>query len=509
MSQLEPNDFEERWRKAFAEASESPSDELWDRIEQKLPPEQPIGLPLFWIGTVLLFLIGTLGWWYYQSKNSAVPENRPELAQSVLKKERIRSISENKTPTASQETIVAAPAPSAAISASVPSSSQPARKSGKTWNKSGLNKEALAVQNSPKEQTQSIHRQPETRQSNVKNTYVPGSSIPSIQSTVSVPSVANSSTFPVAEEQKTVDLKEAFIKSWTLYPFGKKLNSPAVAVAPVISVKPKSSFPLSKHWISFNASWANFNPAVSTSGGYTSAFYSYAPAYSGQSLPAAAQPQTDTYRGKSHFSYLLELTGGSRLSKHWYLETGVQYLKGHSILNNNIILTSSNSRNSLYNQILESQRSSGPGVKDYAPVGGNNTPNNLSSVSVGTINRFRYSFDFLSVPVSIGYTFRPEKRLNYFASAGLTMDFFLKNVLIDDTYEDIPPAEYGPKDRVYRNITTSTQGAIGANYRLSPKTSLNLKAFARKSLMGGIRHGEYMQIRPLTMGIGLGIRRDL
>lgn len=498
MSQLEPNDFEERWRKAFEEASESPSDELWDRIEQKLPPEQPIGLPLFWIGTVLLFLLGTLGWWYYQSKDTVMPNNRPAMAQTSTPKESI-------TPKTTQTTTEQPNPIKPASSKSPVVQSTESIGSSQTVVKGSINHKSRFERRGPivgvKPGTLHSDHRPLLEEPTTPKDFQP-STLPTvaIQPTLLYPPQAASKL----SQQEAMAVAEAQGKSWSLYTFGGKLQSPAVTAAPAIIVKPQSNFPMATHWIAFHSSWANFNPAVSTSGGYTSAFYSYAPAYSGQSL-SAAEPQTDTYRNNSHISFLLELTGGTRLSRHWYLESGAQYLKGHSILNNNVILTSNSSRNSLYNQILESQKSSGSGLVNFP----SNDRDNLSSVSVGSTNRFRYSFDFLSVPVSIGYNLRPEKRLNYFVTAGFTLDFFLKNVLVDDTYADIPPAEYGPKDGVYRNLTTSTQGAIGANYRITKKTSINLKAFARKSLIGGIKEGDYMQIKPLTVGIGLGIRRDL
>ncbi|MDQ1086394.1 outer membrane beta-barrel protein [Siphonobacter sp. SORGH_AS_1065] len=503
MSQQEPNDFEERWRKAFEEASESPSDELWDRLEQKLPPEQPMGLPLFWIGTVLLFLVGSLGWWYFsQSNNTPMTKNRPVLAQSAHGK--VTSESPKVPARATTEPATRMHSSSATLKVEEPflSSGSESKKAGLAGNENQTDKRVtrkktnLVLPNSTQQRSEKAITRPYSQPSTVP-TF-------SIQPTAST-TPAKSQPLTL-QKQETITLQDAQGKSWTLYTVGKKLTSPAIATAPALLVKPKSNLPLSKHWIAFHASWANFDPAVSTSGQYTSAFYSYAPAYSGLSL-ATAQPQTNTYRNSSHISYLLELTGGTRLSRHWYLETGAQYLKGHSIMNNNIILTGSNYRNTLYNQLLSTQKNSRTNQLNFPSP--SNPTNDLNSVSVGGTNQFRYSFDFLSVPVSIGYNFRPEKRLNYFATAGLTLDFFLKNVLVDNSYEDIPPAEYGPKDGVYRNINTSTQAAIGANYRIFKKTSLNLKAFARKSLMGGIREGDYMQIRPMTVGVGLGIRRDL
>lgn len=491
MSQIEPNDFEEQWRKAFDEASEPPSEGLWSRIEQELPPEQPIGLPFFWVGVVLLFLVslGSLGWWY-SHQNDATKDSVASTPAVTLQNagrssgKSSASRSETKVP----EQIAAAPlrATEKPDASGVTASSQNSNRKksitpGSVSRAGSTARRALGRNTSVKKPTRV------STDLNVPTTTPAVGIIQPLTPSSIVPTDSNAAT-PVA-----LLLQQATTKPWSLYAIKAQPKQPTVTM-PVL---PGKSLPLAKFWMSLNAGIIRFNPSVSS----VTAFppYSYALSPLSQRVTPTSEPNY-TKKG-THISYQLEWLVGARLSRHWYLESGLQFLRGHSTLNNNLVLIQGSAISNAFADQLNFSKS------NQSPNSPMPEPNLQGMNTLYSANSFRYTFEYLSVPVSVGYEFRPGKRLNYFVSGGLSVDFFLRNVLVDDSYIGIPPAEYGPKDGIYRNVSLSTTANAGVNYRLSRKTSLNVKTFVRKSVMNGLQ-GDYLKIHPVTLGVGMGIRRD-
>ncbi|PQA60892.1 outer membrane beta-barrel protein [Siphonobacter curvatus] len=497
MSQIEPNDFEEQWRKAFDEASEPPSEGLWSRIEQELPPEQPIGLPFFWVGVVLLFLVslGSLGWWY-SHRNDTTKDSVASTPAVTLQN---AGRSSGKSPVTRPETNVSGQIAAAPL----PATGKPDA-SGVIASSQNSNRKKLITPGSVS-RSNSTARWTLDRNTFIKkptrvitdlnvNTTTPAAGIiqPLTPSSLSlVPTDSNAAT------RVALLLQQAATKPWSLYAIKAQPKQPTVAM-PVL---PGKSLPLAKFWMSLNAGIIRFNPSVSSVTSfpaYDSFSYSQSPL--SQRVTPTSEPNY-TKKG-THISYQLEWLAGARLSRHWYLESGVQFLRGHSTLNNNLVLIQGSGISNAFAYQLNYNKSDQV-PNSPAPPGSTQQATN----GLYTPNSFRYTFEYLSVPVSVGYEFRPGKRLNYFVSGGLSADFFLRNVLVDDSYIGIPPAEYGPKDGIYRNISLSTTANAGANYRLNRKTSLNVKTFVRKSVMNGLQ-GDYLKIHPVTLGVGMGIRRD-
>ncbi|WP_420153779.1 hypothetical protein [Siphonobacter sp.] len=497
MSQIEPNDFEEQWRKAFDEASEPPSEGLWSRIEQELPPEQPIGLPFFWVGVVLLFLVslGSLGWWYGHRKDATKDSAVSTPAVTLQNAGR----SSGKTPAARPETKVPVQIATAPLPATEKSDASGATSSPHTSNRNQLTTPG-SILRSGSTARRALDRNPFVKKpervitdQNV-NTTTPAAGIIQPLTPSSLSLVPTDST---AATRVALLLQQATTKPWSLYAIKAQPKQPTVTM-PVL---PGKSLPLAKFWMSLNAGIIRFNPSVTSVTSfpaYDSFSYSQSPL--SQRVTPTSEPNY-TKKG-THISYQLEWLAGARLSRHWYLESGVQFLRGHSTLNNNLVLIQGSGISNAFAYQLNYNKSDQVPNSPAPPATNQQATNGLY-----TPNSFRYTFEYLSVPVSVGYEFRPGKRLNYFVSGGLSADFFLRNVLVDDSYIGIPPAEYGPKDGIYRNVSLSTTANAGVNYRLSRKTSLNVKTFVRKSVMNGLQ-GDYLKIHPVTLGVGMGIRRD-
>lgn len=536
MSQIEPNDFEERWRKAFEEASEPPSDKLWDGIERQLLPERPIGLPFFWVGAVLLLL--GLGWWWMASRDAVTPSpaithtappvSRPSAgpATDAASGDKAKNTADKTdaavsgSPSAGSDLGVANPGVATQEAATPGAATR-----GATTRGAATPAKAPAVKHTVKsvslENTSASHTGVARSARRLHAQGGPGSfaanrdvmpqPVPTLpETTVADQAIPAVSSIAVATERPvTLDVHAAAGKPWSLLPVNKHLEAPAAALP---SLKKKTWRPT--FWIGASASLIRFDPHLTLSNDYVSTVNNLYAGFN-QSLGSAYVPANGVSRSKagydrkgSHISFMAEVTGGYAFSRHWYLESGVSFLRGHSTITDNIVLIdrSSSTRSSIYNQYLMDSKA---GSQNYqnSPSTGSGYLSSKNVVVYTSANPFRYTFEYLSVPVSVGYRFRPEKRLDYFVSAGLSADFFIRNTLKDDSDIAIPTAEYYPADGVYKNLSFSGTGAAGVNYRVRPRWSLSLKSFIRKNFTGGI-HGDYLQIHPLTIGVGAGIRRE-
>ncbi|MFT4032496.1 MAG: outer membrane beta-barrel protein [Siphonobacter sp.] len=461
-------DFEEQWRRAFEEASDSPSEELWDRIERDLSPERPIGLPFFWIGLVAILLLSLSGWWFW------------------IHSERTSSLTVQVTTKVSPELNASASDTSQLTPYQLPGKNTPAV-SGPSV-QSGIPGSAIFSTKAPlkKKSTYASVRVSQNSKIGTPSLLPLTNSGPVRLSALS----SQGSTLSSLEKLVTLSLAELKNKQWQAYTMTGKLQIPAVSI-PVIK---KSKTP--KYWLGLAASYVRFNPVISTSQQYNTTSNTligtttFASANSAKTSSQADFRATD----KLYLSYFTELQAGMQLSRNWYLESGLQFLKGHSTVSTNLVLIdrSTSQKSSLYDQVIN-------GV----------TTSQLTNNSVVYVspNTFRYTFEYLSVPINVGYKINPENRLSYFVSGGVSADAFLKNIMADNSYIAIPTATYYPSDGVYRRLVVSALASAGANYRIKPHWSVQVKTFFKKGITDGLTREE-VQIHPTTIGIGVGIQRN-
>jgi hypothetical protein len=94
------NSFEEQWQKAFDDASLSPSEAVWEKIESGLQtniPPKPNNNSTYYFGAISVIILG-LGLWFFMSKNEEkkevqVVENKVVIpVEKILPKEEAKLI---------------------------------------------------------------------------------------------------------------------------------------------------------------------------------------------------------------------------------------------------------------------------------------------------------------------------------------------------------------------------------------------------------------------------------
>jgi hypothetical protein len=121
----------------------------------------------------------------------------------------------------------------------------------------------------------------------------------------------------------------------------------------------------------------------------------------------------------------------------------------------------------------------------------------IESAGVNTINqvseeiRMNYTYEFISLPVSLGY-YLIDKKFEWMVMAGISTDFFLKNTFSDENglFEttEIRAGEESPYNLSYLNGTFGTQVGMSFSerYRISiePSYRLGLTEFTKESATG-------------------------
>jgi hypothetical protein len=517
MKPTDENRFNEAWRRAFDDAELPPPAGGWERLEPHLPPKQRFR-PLAWwpLAAALLLLLGGLGWWVLPARNQApgtAASERVPTASSTGPEEAVAT-----------RTLPASPTdqPAAAPRTRVPRR-QEARRSDRPSLATSIRREKSERIQDAAPHTADVPQQPhhgeqtaryrpsesgtaqalkKERPNDAERSMAPRpESIRGLGSTseqvpaapAEVPIATPATWFPGLAEPNAIRLSAvaARLPSLVVQVPARQPQRPPV-------VKPKTH---PRYWIEGGAYVARFNPVARTSPQLTMASANYgltSSSYdnlSGGTTMSAARIDRGNAPALSYVSFVVDVRAGRQLSRHWYLDGGLQFLRGHSVLTSDLLLVdrTTSTRTSFYAELLRNtstQRQADPAVF------------NAQNVVVPARNSFRYSFDYASVPLSVGYRIQPDRPVSYALSVGLAGDVFLQNRLDDASDASIPPVTYRPADGVYRSLLLSGIATASLHLKLTDRWSLVARGLYRQALTPGIRSGGSVQIYPHTLGVG-------
>lgn len=504
--------FENEWRQAFDGAEQTPDDAVWGKIERQLPTDRRVRpLWAWWAAAavfVLTLLAGGLGWWAGRESgsatNPAVVSTSPGVAQ----------------PGADN------PAGSPPISER-PSEGLAAKSTGRT----GISEPKKAPATTPEptnrlvvpsriespEQLALFPKTPEnlaaqsvvlpsirTKSSQKpvgKNHLRPGfeeaqrSAIAAVpEETLPTPVTA----FPAAltptnaDKSASTALLVDLLNSKTTRPLRVSLRirphqmpaaTSAVRLPPPV-VTPR----LPRFWASVGVSPVSYNSQSSLSGSVATAVASntnYLNTGSRNSYGARTMNQ-------AALSYRVVGRMGMRLSRRWTLESGLEYLAGHSSIQNGLVLLNrtTSAATSLYEKALNQSSYNAADL-------------NTQNVFVPRESQLRSTFRYVSVPVQAGYRLWPDKRVEGLLFAGLAGDFFLGNTLKSVNDPSLATVRYTAANGVYNALVWMGTGGASLRYRLSPSWGASLNGTYRHALSPGVRSGLGVQTSPREVGVGL------
>ncbi|KAA9352687.1 anti-sigma factor [Larkinella humicola] len=560
MSLSKEEQVNEEWRSIFEDAAESPSDELWDRIARRLDEEEtePI-IPLWprakpWLyGVAAAVMALLIGWWAIQSIDMT-NTNQPVAGQSGLspratadqlaRQEKVTTpattpSSADRQPEFAGKTDETLAANRRANTKNTPSGtpvvpelehSETATtidqmikdQSVLTGKRKTASPEGLAAQK-PKTVPSADHqpnadaiRIAENRRTNQPSKSSRGTETNSPDLTTGTfasseritktatpiqTSLPDETGSKVADTQLTYEA--SYIKSKLV-----ALKNPAPISriiwyrAPETTIEPQEKGrSKNEYWAALTATPMSFNPMTSVQSSFNQAYVA------SNAVQQSSRQAISPLQNQAQISMAWQASSGLQFSKHWSVEAGVQYLNGRSQARNNATVTNvftNQTENLLVNAIRNSspalpQLASSPNTNflpSYADK--NNLTNASSLVVVPSDQVVSNDFQYLQVPVQIGYHILPEHKISYSVLGGLMANVFLKNTVNG-------ALEVNPSDQVYRPMSLAGTAGLRVSYHPTHHWSGSLTGSYQQSLQNGTQSDAQLQVRPQAVGVGFGL----
>ena len=227
--------------------------------------------------------------------------------------------------------------------------------------------------------------------------------------------------------------------------------------------------------------------AFSTSGVATQADIALNNAIESSGSKRVQTPEQTSY--DPEFSYAYGLNMGYGFSKRFVLIGGMSYMYNNTSTSVHSYIEETVSKAKYPNQAIVIER---------------------ASTSIETVNQsatdiiLNNSYEFISVPISVGY-YMIDKKFKWMLSAGFTTDFLLKNT-ISDTGNNFETVEFKPNGNspynpAYLNGTFGSQ----INYTLGKHYRFSLEPSYRYGLSYLTRQEATFNSRPSSFTVSAGI----
>ena len=541
MDPSETHNFEDQWKKALNEASETPPPSVWEGIEARLDREDDDIIPLWWRSPKLwyaaasiaaLLLVGG-GIWYNNSlKNihsgnqySGITKDQDHTGIATKAPSDYSSkteISENKTEKKDQEKDVNEPLIANNSNAADSDKNEKVDitdsnknnvflteknkkdATGKAVEKSILNRPDKSEIPAIKEDQNVIAAKTEKQNQDSQKVNVENGTSSNAPAIAFSEPIKSNSSEQSRQDDELNNLKNTSVAADLLTPipysdldvfmqkryvfFKAELKSEEKSAE---HKKPK------EYWAGVNLMPASFNPDVKISSAPT--------AFSSQ---LASRQKALTGTNKPGASYAVQTQGGVRLSKHWSVETGLSYLQGNSKYEGGgyILGSSNNTASNVLQDALSSLAYSSSKNADMtsspaAPNGFANVTNNSLYIDVN--KNVSNNYQFLQLPVQAGFTLNADKKLSYSVLGGMMANFFLNNQLEAATGEIITTTA---SDDVYRSLNWAATTGLRFNYKLSAKWKASLTGSYQKAITSGFRANQSLESHPYLYGVSWGFR---
>ncbi|UFH55200.1 hypothetical protein [Spirosoma sp. KNUC1025] len=528
MDELEKNIPDDFWRKAFDEAAETPPSRVWDSVERRLDesdgtkiiPLWGIGpassRPVVWWSTGVAAALTLLfvGWWAFSNESTPISVARvqPSVAQPKL--------------SSPSESIALAPATSPAVHHSLNASVN--EKNAATSNNKPVHIEepSLAANSSTpelgnrskKEASEQILTQMARDVNVLSHRTNPAIASPALHSAPSRTAtdalahtrgqIANTSFTPGSYTGRTAIASSQVAAAYELLN-GRplRLRSPGQiqrivwfqpAELPLEAEMTKEKHKAKEKWASVSVMPGAFNPSVSVKNSPIAAF-------------SNARTSQSAVNSRASFSIAYQAGAGIQLSDRWSVESGIGYLAGHSSVDASaqsasmaFLAGSSSDKSAVVNNVyVDALRNSvsNRSVQNVSPSNSdllNNGYLSQGTYSNQTIQTLANDYQYMQVPVQVGYQLRPRKRLSLAVLGGLVTNIFVRNTVGSDLI-------ITAKDGVYRPVSLAATMGARFRYRPSGRWSASLAGQYQPSLELGTQADSQVQTRPTSTGMSFGL----
>ncbi len=534
MDELEKNLPDDFWRKAFEEAAETPPPRVWNTIERRLDESDgPKVLPLWGTGLVssrpLMWATGLaaavalllVGWWAIHTQ----PATQPVAHQSVVQKSSAGN---------ADRVVASRPAPS------INATTATTRSAGQTEN-SPSTKSIPAGKSLPTEGdlVASAHRQVQPRletsadvmaQPTMKGTentrIVPQPNVSSRSSSLAASSVQESgaqSRMAAVAYASVPDVETSAFSKNVAVAYEQLRGKPMrlrklPAIQRIVWVRPadigtepavaKIKTKTRDMWASVSMMPGAFDPSVavrSVQPSVSNSFNNTATALSNTS------GQSSSVNSRANFSVAFQAGAGVQVTDRWSVESGVGYLSGRSTVETpsqqplasiqmDIIANrNTGGNNTLYTDALRNSIQTGKaaasGVQNSYTT---SATMGYRSQAYSSQQSLTNDYQFVQVPVQVGYQLRTRKRLSMAVLGGLLTNIFVRNTVGNELVVTA-------KDGVYRPVSLAAIMGARFRYRPSNRWSASLAGVYQPSLESATKSDAQVESRPTSAGMSFGV----
>ncbi len=521
MESLNQNNFEEEWQRAFENASISPPSDMWDKIELELDRKKrrpflfflrPAGIATGMAAALLLVMGGILIFnKNYQENTKDFSQNSTKTKQSTKPQiaQTEKSIIDKKSSETHSDLNNEQLASTKNIAENV---EKLITKNKKTYKeKTSRNNEFSKTQNSNDVFEKTIAKAEFKEENNIsENKNVIAQNIDN-----QIVTDKNETVLANIVQNGIVEINALNSKKFVYYGSRYTLNRNKLAFdveAPEIE-KPNTDD--SKFWLGFQSGVSPFDPNMKLGGlntvamqqadafasavndvkGSSSAVSSPATAGNTTGKVAVSQPQNGI---KSGVGTNLGFAFGYKIAKKWNLESGIRYLRGNSTLQSN---TYAFQQNGYVNTFLADYLLQNSAKSNYV-LNGVQAPINTV---VADASQFNNRYEYLMIPMQIGYEIGLSEKLGLNLLAGVSADVFLKNTIANDNTFVQEKNTINGSSKIYNPLNISALGGLRASYLLSKHWQANLGSSYQYSLFSGINASTNLQMRLRMFGVNYGV----
>ncbi|AWV99366.1 hypothetical protein [Arcticibacterium luteifluviistationis] len=197
-----------------------------------------------------------------------------------------------------------------------------------------------------------------------------------------------------------------------------------------------------------------------------------------------SQPYNNVKAGRS---VNISLNYGKRFKKHWSIESGARYLAGNSLVASNVY--SYNQFTGRIQSFLESNY-----IRQDAGVFDNTVISSGADVDS--------DYQFLMIPLQVGYHLPVSKKLEAAVVAGVSGDFIINNVF-DNISEGGSKLTSG--NSAYKAVNLSGLAGLKLNYAIRSNWQVSVGSNFQQTITSGVERTEGFSFKPRYLGINYGV----
>lgn len=522
MDELEKNLPDEFWRKTFEEASEMPPPRVWSSIEQHLdesggPKVLPLwgtGLassrPLLWgSGIAAAVALLLVGWWALNTPSATRPlaqghslnrtnevadaRRQPSAASAALSKNNVHRVQNEAVAAVKTRSLTKYVHPIGGLSNRQATTNDAQALVAQAESRSDHRFNSADALQAMVDASVAMHKAENPKASFSSMTtasYAPASRSSTTNSTVSQNAVAAIVLFDKLNGKPLRMRRPGSIQRIVWVRPVDAMNEPEIS---------KSKRQPRELWASVSMMPGSFNPMVSVRSVQSS--------FSNTALAQANVATQPAVNSRANYSVAYQAGAGVQLTERWSVESGIGYLSGHATVETpgqplamgqmDIVANRNSTSGNAYVDALRNSSQNSKSASNAPQVNYNSVASYapVSNQSLQTINN---DYQYVQVPVQVGYQLRPRKKLSMAVIGGLLTNIFVKNTVGDALVVT-------NNDGVYRPVSLAATMGARLRYRPSRQWSASLAGMYQPSLESSTKADAQVQGHPTATGISVGV----